>query len=70
MELTSRLMLLRRLTFDAFLTALTECAQRARGHVSGSDAFEQLVLAILRSDGPVVRATKAENVRLHDDKVR
>ncbi|KAG2431356.1 hypothetical protein HYH02_013345 [Chlamydomonas schloesseri] len=52
----------RKLSFDAFLTALATCAERK------GCGLEGLVRSILGSEGPLARATKADAVRLHDDK--
>ncbi|PNH01808.1 hypothetical protein TSOC_012287, partial [Tetrabaena socialis] len=52
----------RRLSFDSFLSALAECAER-RG-----SSLEGIVRDILACEGPIARATKTDNVRLHDDK--
>ncbi|KAG2423510.1 hypothetical protein HXX76_015258 [Chlamydomonas incerta] len=52
----------RKLSFDAFLTALAACAERK------GTGLEGLVRAILGAEGPLARATKADAVRLHDDR--
>ncbi|KXZ49004.1 hypothetical protein GPECTOR_24g294 [Gonium pectorale] len=52
----------RRLAFDGFLMALAECADR-----KGCE-LEELVRCVLSCRGPIAHATKADAVRLHDDK--
>ncbi|GLC72486.1 hypothetical protein PLESTF_001252800 [Pleodorina starrii] len=52
----------RKLSFEGFVTALAECAERK------GMSLEALVRMVLSCEGPVARATKAESVRLHDDK--
>ncbi|GIL43700.1 hypothetical protein Vafri_1349 [Volvox africanus] len=52
----------RKLSFEGFVTALAECAERK------GVSLEALVRSVLACQGPVARATKAENVRLHDDR--
>lgn len=52
----------RRICLDLFLVALTELARKKEVHV---DAIH---LAVTRSAGPVIRGTKADAVRFHDDK--
>jgi hypothetical protein len=53
----------RRLSFAQFLTALSLVADR-----KGS-TLEHVATMVLATGGPVAHATKAESVRLHDDKV-
>lgn len=52
----------RRLTFAQFLTALSLVADK-----KGS-TLEHVATMVLATGGPVAHATKAESVRLHDDK--
>eukprot|EP00775_Hariotina_reticulata_P004265 gene4265-4517_t len=52
----------RKITFDQFLTALAVLAEKK------GVPFEAAVLKVLDANGPIAHATKAEAVRLHDDK--
>jgi len=52
----------RRMNFDQFLTALSLCADKK------GVSFEEAVRGVIATGGPVARATRPENVRLHDDK--
>jgi len=52
----------RRINFDQFFYALNLCAQKK------GVAEQDLYSAIAASKGPVLRGTKAEKVKLHDDK--
>lgn len=47
-----------------FLNALSMCAEKK------GVSFEEMVRGVLTTGGPVAHATRPDNVRLHDDKVR
>lgn len=54
----------RKIGFSQFLTALDQIAAKK------GTSFEDIVRVLIESGGPVDNGTKAENVRLHDDKVK
>jgi len=53
---------LRRISFEQFLTALSALADKK------GVSFEDMVRQMLAAGGPVAHATKADAVRLHDDR--
>ncbi|GBF90596.1 hypothetical protein Rsub_03168 [Raphidocelis subcapitata] len=52
----------RRVGFEQFLTALSAVAEKK------GVSFEAVVSQVLSAGGPIAHATKADNVRLHDDR--
>jgi hypothetical protein len=52
----------RRIGFEQFLAAVSLMAEKK------GESFEEVVRVMLAAGGPVAHATKADNVRLHDDR--